>query len=158
MGDKDSLKEGIKATGKFTAVLTGKDGKVKETREVNNLVVTAGKTALAAFMAAATNAAPFMPFMAIGTDDGTILPLAVGNVALGAAVGTRPTNTITSAGAVYQAIGVFAAGNPATLQIIAEAGLWSLVTGGTLFARQVFAPISKDTGDTLTITWQVTIS
>ena len=125
--------------------------------------MTAGKTALAAFMAVASSSSAFMPKMGIGTDTGSILPLAVGNTALGAepAIGAsyaRATNTVTSATNVYQAVGVFIAGNPTTLTIIAEAGLFDAASAGNMFARQVFGAISKDTGDTLTITWQVTIS
>ena len=39
-----------------------------------------------------------------------------------------------------------------------EAGLFSLTSGGTMFARQTFGDIVKAAGDTLVLTWQLTLN
>jgi hypothetical protein len=40
---------------------------------------------------------------------------------------------------------------------ITEAGLFSASSGGTMFARKVFGVYTKEAGDTVVFTWQITI-
>jgi hypothetical protein len=41
---------------------------------------------------------------------------------------------------------------------ITEAGILNAGTAGTMLCRTVFSVVNKDAGDTLSITWTVTIS
>src|SRR5208283_1474487 len=95
----EKLKEGIKATGHIKFVLTDKDGNVKENREIHNLVMTVGKTYLAAWLAAASQAGKFMQYVALGT--GSNGPTA-GDTTLAAEIGgSRTAGVLTSAANVW---------------------------------------------------------
>jgi hypothetical protein len=59
------------------------------------------------------------------------------------------TNTVTY-------VSTFAAGN-ATGTLV-EAGLFNASVAGTMLARTTFTAIPKGAGDTLTITWVLTIA
>ncbi len=146
------MNETIKLTGYIKYVLTRADGSVKDAWEGPNLVVTAGKTALAAWLAAATQSAKFMPYIALGS--GTSAASA-SDTALGTEL-ARVAGTITSASNVYQNVASFPAGTGTGT--IAELGLLSASSSGTLFARQVFTARPKDATDTLTVTWAVTFA
>jgi len=41
---------------------------------------------------------------------------------------------------------------------VTEAGIFSANVAGTLLARQVFGVITKAAGDSLQVTWQITLS
>lgn len=146
------MNDSIKISGHVKYVLTRADGSVKDAWDASNLVVTAGKTALAAWLAAATQSAKFMPYIALGS--GTT-SASVSDTALGTEV-ARVAGTIASSSNVYQNAAVFGAG--VGTGTIAELGLLSAVSAGTLFARQVFSARPKDATDTLTVTWSVTFA
>lgn len=146
------MEDTVKSSGYFTYVLTGPDGEVKDKWEGHNLVTTAGKNALAAWLAAATQATTFMPYVALGS--GAVAP-AIGNTALGSELG-RAAGAVTSASAVFQNIAVFGPG--VATGALTESGLFSASSSGTMFCRQTFSVRNKDAGDTLSVTWQVTFS
>jgi hypothetical protein len=58
--------EQIKVTGQVSIVITGKDGQVKDQREIKNLVVTTGKEFIAARMVGTPTA---MSHMALGSNN-----------------------------------------------------------------------------------------
>lgn len=143
--------------GSVHVQLIGPDGKVKQEHTNHNLIVTVGKTYLATWLAAASQAGSFMPYMGLGT--GTTSP-ASGNTTLETELSgggySRQSGTITSSSNVWQNVVSFAPGNGTAS--ISEAGLFTASTSGTMFARQVFTAYPKAAGDTLTITWTVTFS
>jgi len=146
------MEEFIKIKGNINIVLKDKDGNIKDAREINNLVVTAGKVYLAAWLAAASQAGKFMSYIGVGIGGGG--PDA-GDVALTSELATRVQGTLTSNSNVWQNVATFGAGTDTGA--ITEAGLFSASSSGTMFARQVFSVINKGASDSLQITWQVTL-
>jgi uncharacterized membrane protein len=140
-----------KATGKLTVEIKDKKGNVKETRELENLVVDTGLAFIASRMKDATATA--MSHMGIGT--GTVAA-ASGNTALGteAARVALTSTTVTSNAVAY--VCSFAAGTGTGA--ITEAGILNAASGGTLLCRTVFSVVNKGASDSMTITWTVTIS
>lgn len=140
-----------KATGKLTVEIKDKHGKVKDTREVNNLVVDTGLAFIASRMKDASATA--MSHMGIGTGTSAA---ASSDTALGteAARVALTSTTVTSNAVAY--VASFAAGSGTGA--ITEAGILNGSSGGTLLCRTVFSVVNKAASDSMTITWTVTIS
>lgn len=140
---------GIK--GRLDIVLTGADGVVKETRHIDNLVVTAGKQFIAARMKDGT--ADPMSHMAVG--EGATAP-AVGNTALGDEKGrvALSSTTVSGANVVYAA--TFGAG--VGTGSLTEAGLFNAASAGDMLSRATFATLVKGGGDTIGVTWTISIT
>ena len=145
--------EKIIATGELKIVVTAPDGTVKHEQEVKNLVVTAGLGFIASRMAG--TAANVMSHMAIGTNNTAAL---AANTTLGteSARVALTSTTVTAAAVAY--VANFPAGTPATLTGIQEAGIFNASSAGTMLCRTVFAIVNKDVGDTMSITWTVTMA
>lgn len=146
--------KGIELIGHWDMTLTGPDGGVKDQISGKNVVVENGKEFLASFLnSAATSASTFlMRYVAIGTD---ATAEAVSNTALGTEV-SRHTGTVTyTSGALYEVVATFAAGSGTGA--IAEYGLFSANSGGTMFSRDTESVINKSAGDTLTVTTKITV-
>ena len=117
----------------------------------HNLVVNGGLAFLASYLASGTP--PFMSWMGLGT--GTTPPSS-SDTALQTPLPTYVQGVLSSpSSAVWQNITTFPAGTN-TSSAITEAGLFSTSSPGTMFARQVFSPINKGSGNSLIVTWQVT--
>jgi len=147
------MNENIKVTGHIDLVLKDESGSIKDTREIKNLVVTAGKNYLAAWLAAASQAGYFMQYIGLGT--GTT-PAAAGDTALETPLATRVAGTVTSSTNVWQNVATFGPG--VDTGAVTEAGLFTASSSGTMFARQVFSVINKGAADSLEITWTETLS
>lgn len=147
------LEETLRLTGKVNLVLTGPDGEVKDTRDIDNLVVLAGRAFIASRMKDAT--ATVMSHMAVGTNNTT--PVA-GDTTLGAEIAASRTaltsTTVTSNAVAY----VCTFGPGVGTGAIVEAGIFNASSAGTLLCRTIFSVINKAAADTLTITWTVTIN
>jgi hypothetical protein len=148
-----ALQEYFSLKGSVHVQLFDKDGVLKQEHENHNLVVTVGKNYLAAWVAAASQSGYFMQYMSVGT--GTNAPNLT-DTGLQTPLPTVVAGTITSSGAIWQNVATFAPG--VNTGAITEAGLFSAVSSGTMFARQVFSVYNKGAGDTLIITWTVTFS
>lgn len=140
----------LKATGRLSIQIKGPDGEVKDERTVDNLVVTTGLNYIASRMRDAT--ATTMSHMAIGSGTATA---AAANTALGTELGrvSLTSTTVSGNGVSYVASFGPAVGTGA----ITEAGLFNASSGGTMLCRTVFAVVNKEAGDTMSITWTVTI-
>jgi len=145
--------ETIKVTGHINFKLIDETGTIKEEKDINNLVVTAGKNYLAAWLAAASQAGYFMQYIALGSDD--TAPQAT-DTQLVSEHPTRVAGTVTSSTNVWQNVASFGPG--VNTGQIKEAGLFSIAAVGTMLARQAFSVINKAAGDTLQVTWQITLS
>lgn len=144
------LKDTMKATGRLNIVVKDASGQVKDTREVDNLVVTAGLNFIAARMGAGT--ADVMSHMGIGT--GTTAA-AAGDTDVGTALGSRVSlDSATVSTNTIQYVGTFTSLTGA----VTEAGVFNAATSGTMLCRTVFSAVNIASADTLTITWTVTIS
>lgn len=146
-------KDKLKATGRVIKKLYGPDGKLKKVQVDENLIVTVGKNFIANWLAQASQATYFMQHVGLGT--GTTAADAA-DIDLGTPLATRIAGTITDSLNVWQNVASFGPG--VNTGSVTEAALFSANTGGTMFARQVFGVITKDPGDTLQVTWQVTFS
>ena len=144
-----NTQDGIALTGKLTISLND-----KIVQETNNLVVTAGKEWVAARM---KNTSTVMTHMGVGT--GTTAAV-IANTALETQHGDGRQTLTTSGGSVSGAVitfhRTFAAGNQTGA--ITEAGVFTAATGGTMLCRTVFGVVNKGALDTMTISWDVTIS
>lgn len=141
----------LKVIGNVDVVLTGSDGQVKDTREIKNLVVTSGLGFIASRMRDAS--ASVMSHMAVGS--GTAAA-ALANAALGNELGRVALTSTTVTGNQVTFIATFPAG--AGTGAITEAGIFNAASAGTMLCRTVFSVVNKDAGDTLSITWTITIS
>jgi hypothetical protein len=142
--------EQIKVTGQVCVTVTDKNGHVKDRREIKNLVVTTGKTFIAARMVGTPTA---MSHMALGSDN---TAAAVGDTALGTELGRVALASATSSGAVVTYTASFPAGT-ATGAVV-EAGILNADTSGTMLCRTVFAVVNKGADDAMSVTWAITVS
>jgi len=145
--------EKIIATGELKIVVTAPDGTVKHEQEVKNLVVTAGLGFIASRMAGTS--AAVMSHMAIGTGS---TAAAAGNTTLGTESARVALTSTTPTGAAVAYVATFPAGTPASLTAITEAGIFNASSAGTMLCRTVFSVVNKDAGDTMSITWTVTMA
>jgi hypothetical protein len=146
------LNDGLKLKGRVGLVLKDKEGNVKETREIDNLVVSAGLTYIASRMAG--TAKDVMSHMALGSDS---TAAASGNTDLGSILGSREaldSSTASSNTIVY--VASFEAGD--ATGAITEAGIFNASTAGDMLCRTVFSVINKAADDTLSVTWTITLT
>jgi hypothetical protein len=144
--------EDLQATGQVLIQLLDAAGNVKEEHKVKNLVVSAGKTYIAARMQG--SAIPtVMGFMAIGT--GTATP-AVANTTLGVEAGRVALASFSSSSNQVTATATFPAGTGTGA--ITEAGIFNANSAGTMLCRTTFPVVNKAAGDSIAITWVVTVS
>ena len=140
-----------KATGKLTVEIKDKDGKVKDTRQLTNLVVSDGLDFIASRMKDATATA--MSHMAIGTGN---TAAASGDSSLGTEAARQALTSTTVNNNAVSYVASFAAGTGTGA--ITEAGILNAGSGGTLLCRTVFSVVNKGASDSMTITWTITIS
>lgn len=147
------IEEGTRLTGRIKFDLFDENGNLKQHEEVNNVVVTVGKTYLANWLTAATQSDYFMRYIGLG--EGTT-PASASDTDLETPLATRVAGTLSNASNVWQNIASFGPG--VDTGAVTESGIFSASSGGTMLAHQVFPVVNKGAGDTLQVTWQVTIS
>jgi hypothetical protein len=131
--------------------LFDENGKLKDTRKIHNTVTTAGKNMVAdRLLASPTLVTP--GWMEVGTSSG-------GSTLLAAYIaGSRVALTSKlRTGAVVTMVGDFAAG--VGTGAITEAGVFDVVTQNTvnMHLYSSFTVINKAAGDSLKITWTLTV-
>ena len=141
----------LKMVGELTITVFDEQGKVKDQRDLKNLVVSAGKTFIASRMVGTSQA--IMSHMAIGT--GTTTP-AVAQTTLTTEAGrvTLASSSSSSNQVTYTA--TFPAGTGTGA--ITEAGIFNAVSAGTMLCRTTFPVVNKAAGDSIAVTWTVTVS
>jgi hypothetical protein len=145
------LQENLKATGKLLVEVISAEGVVKDSFETTNLVVTAGKNYIASRMVGTSSS--IMSHMAIGT--GTATP-AVANTTLGTEAGRVALSSGTASGNEVTYTATFPAGTGTGA--ITEAGVFNASSSGTMLCRTTFPVVNKAAGDSIAITWVVTVS
>jgi len=155
MQEKSKVSETLKLTGYINIKLYDSEGVLKQEVDKQNLVVTIGKQYLASWLTAATQSTEFMSYIGLGT--GMTAPT-IGDTNLQTPLPTRVQGTLTTPGStnIWQNVASFGPG--VDTGAITEAGLFSTLTLGTMFARQVFGVVNKGSGDTLVLTWMVTLN
>jgi len=146
------LNDSLKLKGRVGIVLKDKDGNVKETRDIDNLVVDAGLDFIASRMEGTTDAV--MSHMALGS--GTTAA-AAGDTDLESILGSREaldSITVTDNAVAY--VASFEAGD--ATGAVTEAGIFNASSGGSMLCRTVFSVVNKAADDTMSVTWTITIS
>ena len=144
-------KDKLQATGSVNIVVRGEDGNVTQDFTIPNLVVDTGLDYIASRMKDATATA--MTHMAVGS--GTTVA-AAGQTALVTEVArvALTQQPVSGASIAYQA--AFPAGTGTGA--LTEAAILNASSSGTMLCRTVFSVINKGAGDTMTVTWTITIS
>ena len=150
------VNEQIKMTGALDIVVRGEDGQIKQQTHVPNIVTTVGKNFIASRMIGTSNTA--MGYMAIGD---TSVAAAVSDTALGhelARVSLDNLGGTINAGAnnVVVYTGSFPAGTGTGA--VTEAGIFNASSNGIMLCRTVFSVVNKAAGDSVAITWSVTVN
>jgi hypothetical protein len=141
----------IQATGRLSVVLKDSDGNIKDSRDINNLVVTSGLGFIASRMKDTTDDA--MSYMSIGT--GTTAA-AAGDTTLATEIDRNALTSTTVTGNEIAYVSSWAAGDGTGA--VTEAGIFNASSAGTMLARTVFSVVNKAANDTLSITWTITLS
>jgi hypothetical protein len=144
----------VSPKGWVTVTKTNELGQITEQFEVPNLVVTTGKIYIAGKMIATDSNVPVaMSHMAIGT--GTASPIAEDTT-----LGTQTGRVLLSGNLQENNAITYTATFPAGTGTgaITEAGIFNASTGGSMLCRTVFPVVTKQAGDTIAITWKVTVS
>jgi len=145
--------ESLKATGALRVVLTDENGVVKEDVNLKNLVVNTGLNYIVSRMKDTTDTA--MSHMALGTGttsaaaNNTALETAISGGRVSLTSTTVSTNTITYVASFPAGTGTGA---------VTESGIFNASSGGTMLCRTVFPVVNKQSGDSMTVTWTVTVS
>jgi len=154
--------EKLNMNGHITFTHVRKD-EVIDVREIKNLIVSAGKAAMAGLCITDVGGTAF-DAIAIGTGTDAA---AAGDTALETEIttdggerrsgsdvtGTRVTTSVTNDTA--QLVTTFTFTDSFA---ITESGIFNDASAGTLLARQVFAAINVVSGDSLQMTWKVQFS
>jgi hypothetical protein len=140
----------IEMKGRVEFQLLRADGS-EDRWEIDNLVVTTGKTVIADRMKAVP-AMSAMTHMSIGT--GGTAP-AVGDAALAAEIARVALAGTAVAAAVITYTASFGVG--IGTGAVVEAGLFNSGAGGQMLARTTFPVVNKQAGDILNVTWTVTV-
>jgi hypothetical protein len=146
------INDNLKLRGDVAIVVKDKDGKVKDSREIHNLVVSSGLEYICSRMAGTS--ANVMTHMAVGS--GTTAASA-GQTSLVSALGSREAlDSTTASSNTITYVSSFEAGEGTGA--VTEAGVFNASSGGTMLCRTVFAVVNKDADDTMSITWTITLT
>ena len=146
------INDNLKLRGDVAIVVKDKDGKVKDSREIHNLVVSTGLEYICSRMAGTS--AGVMSHMAVGS--GTTAASA-GQTDLVSILGSREALDSTSASSnTITYVSSFEAGEGTGA--VTEAGIFNASSSGTMLCRTVFAVVNKDADDTMSITWSITLT
>lgn len=142
--------ESLKASGSLNILITRADGSTEST-QVKNLVVNSGLNYIVSRMKDTTLDA--MSHMAVGSGS---TAAASGNTALGTELGRVALTSTTVSTNTIEYVALFPAGTGTGT--VTEAGVFNNSSGGTMLCRTVFGVVTKDAGDSMSITWTITVS
>lgn len=142
--------DSVKIKGRLQILVLDENNQVKDSREIDNLVVAAGKQVIAARLAGNTIAIP--SHMAVGTSNTAAL---VSQTELGTEIGRVALDSTTRTGNTIGYVATFPAGTGTGT--LTEAGIFNSDTSGNMLCRTNFNDVNKSAGDTIVITWNVTI-
>lgn len=155
---KIDVSDGLSVKGRLKITVRNADGSIAEEREVDNLVVTAGKAAIANHIASGAPSPSALRVNKIAIGTGTNSP-AAGDTQLQTETFRKDTASANSVSNVATVTAFYTAAE--TSGTFREAGLFMGGTAsantGTLLSR-VAINITKTTAQTMTIEWTITIS
>lgn len=146
-----NIQEMLKLKGELTVTLRSSDGSIKQSFHVPNLVVTAGKNYIASRIA--SNSTTVMSHMAIG--EGIVSPQAT-DTALGDEAGRVSFLSFAASNNTITASANFPAGTGTGA--ITEAGIFNNSSNGIMLCRTTFPVVNKEAGDSIAISWLITVS
>lgn len=147
--------ENLKVKGRLKIVLRGKDGVVKDEREVDNLVVNSGLGYIVSRMVG--TAKVVMSHMALGA---STTAAAAAQTDLISVLGVREAiDSTTISGTNNEKVtyvASFEAGD--ATGAVTEAGIFNAPTAGDMLCRTVFPVVNKGADDSMTVSWTITLS
>jgi len=154
-----SIREFIKMRGDLHFLLVGPDGNVIMEREDHNRIVDVGLAHITSRMIGTASAVA--GWMEVGTSSANDNDTQTALGAVVAASRTALTSYVQStSGAVAndQVTATCTFGAGVGTGALVEAGLFNASSAGTMLCRSVFGTITKNAGDSLTITWKITVA
>lgn len=154
-------KSGVELDGSLSIVTRNAQGEVTNEIYVPNLVVAVGKEYIASRMI--NNTSAVMQYMALGTDDSlstddTVTALQAEVALSGYSRVQAAVNQVGTANNQVEYVATFQPGNPGSDAPLVEAGIFDATTSGNMLCRTTFPIVTKQAGDTITITWTITIN
>ena len=143
--------ESVSIKGNLEVILLDEKGIQKDYRKIDNLVVAVGKEIIAARLLGNTIAIP--SHMAVGTD---ATAAATGQTALGGELGRVVLDSSARASNVVTFVATFPAGTGTGA--LTEAAILNASSTGNMLCRTTFSTVNKAVGDTIVITWNVTVA
>jgi len=143
--------ESVSIKGNLEVILLDENGNQKDYRKIENLVVAVGKQIIAARLVGNTIAIP--SHMAVGSDATTA---ATGQTALGSELGRVVFDATTRTSNVLTFVATFPAGTGTGA--LNEAAILNASSTGNMLCRTTFSTVNKAIGDTIVITWNVTVA
>ena len=149
------INENLKLSGALRIVLTDKDGNVKDSREVKNLVVNAGLAYIISRMVG--TAKVVVSHMALGAGTSAA---AASQTDLVSMLGSREAlDSTTITGTNLEKVQYIATFEPGDATgAVTEAGLFNAASAGDMLCRTVFPVVNKAADDQMAITWTITLS
>jgi|TARA_R110000737_G_C14532845_1_gene477532 hypothetical protein len=144
------MKEDLKIKGDVILTLTDESGNLKQRQEIKNLVVTDGLNYISNKI---VTSATTMSRMAVGTGS---TAASAGQTTLVTELDRNTFSSVSASNGVCTFNAQWAAGD--ATGAITEAGIFNAASGGDMLCRTVFDTVNKAAGDSLAITWVVTIS
>jgi hypothetical protein len=156
--------EGLAFKGNVDIVLYDELGAIKDERHIDNLIVDAGVEGVASRIAphdGSINPTSAYNYIGLGTGS-TAVDAADTELAAELPTGInydrlQDTTAQYSDSTKKLVLSVTFAPGDAT-GTLRESGIFNAATDGDMFARQTFTEITKASGDTLTVTWTITLT
>ena len=147
------INDTLKLRGDVSIKLYDKDGKIKDQREITNLVVNSGLAFICSRMAGTSPAV--MTHMGVGSGGGT--SAAANQTALVSQLGSREAldSTNASANTIVFVCSLEAGDGTGA---VSESGIFNAASSGTMLARVVFPVVNKQADDTMSITHRITLT
>jgi hypothetical protein len=143
--------ESVSIKGNLEVILLDEKGIQKDYRKIDNLVVAVGKQVIAARLIGNTIAIP--SHMALGTDN---TAAATSQTALGGELGRVVFDSTARTTNVLTYVATFPAGT--ATGALTEAAILNASSTGNMLCRTTFSTVNKAVGDTIVITWNVTVA
>lgn len=142
--------EHLQLRGDVHIVIDREDG-TREVIDHHNLVVDVGKAFVASRMVG--NTPNVMSHMAVGTNNAAP---AAGQTALSTEIARVAFDSAGAAAAVVTYTATFGPG--VGTGALVEAGLFNASSVGTMLSRVVYPVVNKNAGDTMSVTWTITVT
>ncbi len=143
--------ESVKILGNLDVTLLDSDGIVKDTRSIKNLVVAVGKDLIASRLVG--NSLPIPSHMALGSSS---TAAATSQTALGSELGRVALDSTSRTNNTIAYVATFSAGT--ATGSVEEAGIFNAGSSGNMLCRTTFSAVNKAAGDTVVVTWNVTVA